>query len=41
MATNMPPYNLREVTEAVKFAIANKDAKPRDFLKIITGPDSN
>ena len=39
MATNMPPYNLREVTEAVKFAIANKDAKPRDFLKIITGPD--
>ncbi|MFL2652708.1 MAG: DNA topoisomerase (ATP-hydrolyzing) subunit A, partial [Candidatus Actinomarina sp.] len=39
MATNMPPYNLREVTEAVKFAIANKDAKPRDFLKIIKGPD--
>src|SRR6056300_1070583 len=39
MATNMPPYNLREVTEAVKFAIANKKAKPRDFLKIIKAPD--
>ena len=39
MATNMPPYNLREVTEAVKFAVANKDAKPKDFLKIIKGPD--
>ena len=35
MATNMPPYNLREITEAVKFTIANKDVKPKDYLKII------
>ncbi len=39
MATNMPPYNLREVTEAVKFTISNKDVKPKDYLKIIKGPD--
>ena len=39
MATNMPPYNLREITEAVKFTVSNKDVKPRDYLKIIKGPD--
>jgi len=31
MATNMPPYNLREVTEAVKFAIANKTQSQETF----------
>ena len=39
MATNMPPYNLREITEAVKFTLNTKDPKPRDYLKIIKGPD--
>ena len=39
MATNMPPYNLREITEAVKFTIENKNVKPKDYLKIIKGPD--
>jgi len=39
MATNMPPYNLREITEAVKFTIENKNVKPNDYLKIIKGPD--
>ncbi len=39
MATNMPPYNLREITEAVKFTIKNKNVKPKDYLKIIKGPD--
>ncbi len=39
MATNMPPYNLQEITEAVKFTLKTKDPKPRDYLKIIKGPD--
>ena len=39
MATNMPPYNLKEITEAVKFTLKTKDPKPRDYLKIIKGPD--
>ena len=39
MATNMPPYNLREITEAVKETINNKNMKPKDYLKIIKGPD--
>jgi DNA gyrase subunit A len=39
MATNMPPYNLREITEAVKFTIKNKNVKPKDYLKIVKGPD--
>jgi len=39
MATNIPPYNLREVTEAVKETIKNKNMKPKDYLKIIKGPD--
>ncbi len=39
MATNMPPYNLREITDAVKFTIENKNVKPKDYLKIIKGPD--
>ena len=39
MATNMPPYNLREVTEAVKFTLNNKNPKPSDYLKIIKAPD--
>ena len=39
MATNMPPYNLREITEAVKETIKNKNMKPKDYLKIIKGPD--
>ena len=39
MATNMPPYNLQEITEAVKFTLKTKEPKPRDYLKIIKGPD--
>ena len=30
MATNMPPYNLQEITEAVKFTLKTKEPKPRD-----------
>jgi DNA gyrase subunit A len=39
MATNMPPYNLREITEAVKFTLNTKNPKPSDYLKIIKAPD--
>ncbi len=39
MATNIPPHNLKEVTEAVIFVIENPDCEPKDLLKKIKGPD--
>ena len=43
MATNIPPHNLREITEGVIYAIKNPDIKPEELLnellKIVKGPD--
>ncbi len=43
MATNIPPHNLREIGEAVAWALAHPDAKPDEtltaLLKIVKGPD--
>ena len=39
MATNIPPHNLREVTEAVIYLIDNPDCEPKDLMKKIKGPD--
>ena len=39
MATNIPPHNLREVSEAVTHLIDNPDASTNDLLKFIQGPD--
>jgi DNA gyrase subunit A len=39
MATNIPPHNLREVTEAVSFVIDNPVCEPKDLLKKVKGPD--
>ncbi|WP_420022013.1 DNA gyrase subunit A [Candidatus Planktophila lacus] len=43
MATNIPPHNLREITEGVIYALKNPDIKPEDLLnellKIVKGPD--
>ncbi len=43
MATNIPPHNLREIGEAVAWALANPDANPEEtlteLLKIVKGPD--
>ena len=39
MATSMAPYNLSEVTEAVKFTLKNKDATPSKYMKIVKAPD--
>ena len=39
MATNIPPHNLREVSEAIMFVIDNPDCEPKDLLKKIKGPD--
>ena len=33
MATNMPPYNLREITEAVKYTVENKDVNQKTISK--------
>ena len=43
MATNIPPHNLREITEGVIYSLKNPDIKPEDLLtellKIVKGPD--
>lgn len=39
MATNIPPHNLKEVTEAIIFVIDNPSCDPKDLLKKVKGPD--
>ena len=43
MATNIPPHNLREICEAVKWALEHPDASSTEslnaILKIVKGPD--
>lgn len=39
MATNIPPHNLREVSDAVAHLIDNPDASTDDLLKFVKGPD--
>ena len=39
MATNIPPHNLKEITEAVMFVIDNPGCDPKDLLKKVKGPD--
>lgn len=39
MATNIPPHNLREVTDATIHLIDNPDATTEDLLEYIKGPD--
>ena len=39
MATNIPPHNLGEVIEALLLLIDNPDAKVRDLMKCVPGPD--
>lgn len=39
MATNMPPHNLREVSNAVKAYIDNPDIEISELCKYIKGPD--
>ncbi len=39
MATNIPPHNLRELSDAVGHLIDNPDATTDDLLKFVQGPD--
>ena len=39
MATNIPPHNLREITEAVCYVIDNPECTIDDLCQIVTGPD--
>jgi DNA gyrase subunit A len=39
MATNIPPHNLGEVIDAVVHFIEHPEAKPRDLMKFVKGPD--
>jgi DNA gyrase subunit A len=39
MATNIPPHNLREVSNAIAHLIDNPDASTNDLLGFVKGPD--
>ena len=39
MATNIPPHNLREITQALIALADNRDLTHRDLMKHIKGPD--
>lgn len=39
MTTNVPPHNLGEISEAVKYLINNPDCSVDDIIKIVPGPD--
>src|SRR5476649_2952727 len=39
MTTNIPPHNLREITNGVKHLIDNPEATGEDLLSFIKGPD--
>lgn len=39
MATNIPPHNLREITNAIHAYCANNDIAPEELLNYVSGPD--
>ncbi len=39
MATNIPPHNLREVTQAVERVIEDPEVSVKDLMRIVPGPD--
>ncbi len=39
MATNIPPHNLIECVQALKFLLTNPDADVADLMRFIPGPD--
>jgi len=39
MATNIPPHNLRELSDATAYLIENPEATTEDLLKFVKGPD--
>ncbi|MDO9548438.1 MAG: DNA gyrase subunit A [Candidatus Marinimicrobia bacterium] len=39
MATNIPPHNLTEITNAIIFLTDNPDATVQDLMQFVTGPD--
>ncbi|PIT89456.1 MAG: DNA gyrase subunit A [Candidatus Levybacteria bacterium CG10_big_fil_rev_8_21_14_0_10_36_7] len=39
MATNIPPHNLRELTDAIVHLIDNPDATVEDLMQYVKGPD--
>ena len=39
MATNIPPHNLTEITEAIKALIDNPDLTIQEIMKFVPGPD--
>jgi DNA gyrase subunit A len=39
MATEVPPHNLREICDAIDYAIEHPDAGPAELARIVKGPD--
>lgn len=38
-ATKLPPHNLREVSNAIKLYLKNKDVTVKEIMKVLPGPD--
>ncbi|ADY73797.1 DNA gyrase, A subunit [Desulfurobacterium thermolithotrophum DSM 11699] len=39
MATNIPPHNLKEVCQAVKYMVDHEEAETHELLQFVKGPD--
>ncbi len=39
MATNIPPHNLNEVSDAIMHLLDNPEAQAKDLMKFVKGPD--
>ncbi|MBU1124819.1 MAG: DNA gyrase subunit A [Candidatus Omnitrophica bacterium] len=39
MATNIPPHNLNEVSDAIMYLLDNREAEIKDLMRYIKGPD--
>ena len=39
MATNIPPHNLNEVTEAIIYLLDNPEAQVKELMRYVKGPD--
>lgn len=39
MATNIPPHNLNEISDAIMYLLDNPEAQAKDLMKFVKGPD--
>lgn len=39
LATNIPPHNIREITQAIRVVLSNPDAETHELMEVVKGPD--